>query len=186
VVVHTPINILSKVVGRIREFSFGTILSNSLHLTVFFSIQLFSSMFQVFNCDESGGNGQVVSHDPSVRCYTDSWNRMAVFSSIMIFFYLVATPGLIAFAWYRAKALGRLAKLENLLLPITQPYHKNAKWYEISRLIFKLAFVLIQGAFGLSRLSKIVFISLVLIIVAWIESRQRPDNEPVANDVTTM
>jgi hypothetical protein len=76
ILLTNPINILSKVFGRIREFSFSTILSNALYLTFFFSIQLFSSMFQVFNCVESGGNGKVVSQDPSVRCYTDSWNRI--------------------------------------------------------------------------------------------------------------
>jgi hypothetical protein len=185
IIILTLNKILLKLLGRNRKFSFGKILSNALYLTVFFSIQLFSSMFQVFNCVESG-NGKVVSQDPSVRCYTDSWKRIAAFSGFMIFFYLIIIPTSIAFAWYKAKALGQLSKLENQLLPITQPYHKGAKWYEGARLGFKLVFVLIRDAFGLSRLSKIVFIGLVLIIVAWFESRQRPYNEPVSNDITTM
>jgi hypothetical protein len=92
----------------------------------------------------------------------------------------------IAIAWFKCKSNSGRQEVLGILNQFTMPYHEKAKWHEGFRLLFKLVFVMLRDAFGLSHLSKIVFLSLLLMVVAWIEGRQRPYKEQIANDISTM
>jgi hypothetical protein len=187
IITMTPFNIYSRFVGRSKsEFSLINILGSALFITNFFSVQLFSSMFQMFNCVAFEGDVKVISQDPSVQCYTEDWTQMIGFVWFMIILYIVIIPALIIASWFRSKSNGTQNKMQKFMYPITRPYHDKAKWYEASRVVFKLLFVLVRDAFKLSRLSKMIFIVLILITVGWIENRHRPFSDSIANDISTM
>jgi hypothetical protein len=157
-----------------RKQSLLHIVGQTIVVTNFLSMQLLSSMFQVFNCVEFGDGRFVVKQDPSVSCYSEAWKKFVVFDSFMIFLYLLLIPLWVAFKYKTATDIKDEKTLSILIHPLTSSYRPGAEFFEICRLGFRIFFVLIRDALRISTVSKITFYMLLLLALVWFESDVRP------------
>jgi hypothetical protein len=150
------------------------VVSQSIFITNFLSIQLFSSMFQVFSCSSPGGDYSVISQQPSVRCGDETWKRFVVFDSFMIFFYCFVIPLAVIRIVRKALKENDTQVVSSLFRPMTSSYRSGAEYFELIRLLFRMSFVLIRDALPISSESKTLFYMLILLVLIWIESDTRP------------
>jgi hypothetical protein len=150
------------------------IIGQTITVTNFLSMQLLSSMFQVFNCVESGDGRYVIKQDPSVTCHSETWKKFVVFDSVMILLYLLLIPLWVAFKFKKAMHDKDKKTLSILIHPLTSFYRPGAEFFEICRLVFRILFVLVRDALPLSSVSKITFYMLLLLALVWFESDVRP------------
>jgi hypothetical protein len=80
--------------GRPEKHRINAITANCIFLGVFFSTQIFSSMFQVFNCvlQDGGGGSYFLKADPQIQCYSSLWYRVVTIDVVFMFFYFVVLP----------------------------------------------------------------------------------------------
>jgi hypothetical protein len=139
----------------------------------FFSIQILSSMMQVFNCVSTGMDGIKVFQDPSITCFDAVWTKFVVFDSCMIFFYLIALP-LALVRMFSTSKKGDSNVMNFILKTLTDGYKEGSEWFEFVRLLLKFGFVLVRDVFRFSSNGKIAFLSLLFLVHVWSESNWRP------------
>jgi hypothetical protein len=159
-------------------FSCLSLFAHMLFVANFFSIQILSSMFQIFNCVDTGSTGYRIAQDPSVSCYDRIWKTFVGLDTVMILFYLLVLPSIVIYIFSRYKRTGDKITFDTLIKPLTHGYRDGAEWFELVRLSFKLGFVLVRDVFNLSLSGKIAFLCLLLLILVWSESNCRPYENP--------
>jgi hypothetical protein len=170
-----------------RKLSLLKISAHAIFLTNFFSIQLFSSMLQVFNCvDSQSALGLVVSQEPSVTCYDQNWNYFVVFDGFCMFIYMVVVPLTLFFKIRKWVKAGDKESMYILTKSFAQFYREGCTWFEVVKVIIRLGFVLVRDALQLSLSSKITFLGILLMILIWLESRTRPYAEEQQNDLSLL
>jgi hypothetical protein len=140
----------------------------------FFSIQILSSMMQTFNCVDTANNGFRVLQDPTVRCYDQTWTIFIGFDSVMLFFYIIVLPLVLIRMYIKAKKDNDEKVMLAIIRPLTSGCKQGAEWFELSRVFFKLCFVLVRDTFKLSSSGKISFLCLTFLVTIWCESNWRP------------
>jgi hypothetical protein len=171
-----------KKMGRQQTIPWQVLLSNTLFVTMFFSIQLFGSMFQIFNCVPAPRNQTVIAQEPSIICASFEWIMFAVFDIMAIIFYVIFLP-VISYRMYRS---GEERFAEQVIKPLTKFYKPGSEWFEIVRMASRFLFVLARDALGLSNAGKIAFLSVLVMILLWIESRYRPYAEQTQQDLSLL
>jgi hypothetical protein len=167
-------NLGLKLFRKLKSFEILKVFSNFIFAVNFFSIQLFGSMFQVFNCVDTGGGRYVVSQEPSISCFSQEWNQFVGFDVVFIVFYVIVVPGCVIWLFKRAQRNHDQFTLDVLINPITEPYRKGAEWFEIVRFVFRLCFVLVRDAFQMTSGGKILFLGFMLMALQWIEASYSP------------
>eukprot|EP00475_Leptophrys_vorax_P035697 TRINITY_DN5910_c0_g2_i4.p1 TRINITY_DN5910_c0_g2~~TRINITY_DN5910_c0_g2_i4.p1 ORF type:complete len:738 (+),score=86.74 TRINITY_DN5910_c0_g2_i4:52-2265(+) len=167
-------NVFAQIRKRVPSIPVLRIVSQTIFVTNFLSLQLLSSMFQVFNCVDGGNGSYVVRQEPSVLCGSKPWKNFVIFDSIMIFLYLVLTPVWIFRQFVKSKKTNDRELLKVLIEPMCQSCRSGAEFFEFYRLGFRLGFILIKDTLPLSTDSKIMFLTLLLLSQIWLESDIRP------------
>jgi hypothetical protein len=165
---------------KLPKFSFLNVVSRTIYITYFFAIQLLSSMFQVFNCVQSGSK-TLLNADPSIECFASEWGNFMIFDGIFIAFYVFIVPGFVIFLFRSGKK-----KNIDLIKPLFQGYREGAEWFEFVRFLFRFGFVLIRDAFGFDSSSKVLFLAFLLLSVLWVESRARPYLNEAQQDLSML
>jgi hypothetical protein len=83
--------------GKPTKNRMYSIFANCIYLAVFFSMQIFSSMFQIVNCvvrEDLEGNYWLKA-EPRIQCYTSQWNVVVAFDGVLVF-YFVLIPAFIS------------------------------------------------------------------------------------------
>jgi hypothetical protein len=158
------------------------LLSHVLFITNVFSLQLLSSMFQVFNCIPQPDKTANLRADPLEKCYSQTWISTAVVVVLLMIVYMVFLP---AFAIHVSKIESK-AKADLLVGQITSSYHEHAKSFELVRLGLKFLFVLIRDLLPISKLSKSTILSLLIAVQSCIEASWRPYCEKYSNDLSML
>jgi hypothetical protein len=169
---------------KINSFDWLSIASKSVFVTNFFSLQLFGSMLQVFNCVNGESGSKVLNQEPSINCYGSSWTLFVVFDALVLVFYLFCVPGLIYLLYKKTTNDDRFQKV--IIAPLTSFYRPGCEWFEAVRVLFRFCFILVRDVLGLSNSGKITFLSLALMTLLWIESRSRPYLSRAQQDLSLL
>jgi hypothetical protein len=161
------------VLNRVSKFSWIRVISISLYVTSFFSIQLFSCMFQAFNCIDDGKGNKVITLEPSQRCFSPDWYRFIILDVVFIILYILVLP--IALFIFSKKNHDLV--VNSLLHPVLNSYKEDRKWFEIIKVLFRLETVLVRDVLTIATGGKLTMTLVLLMIVQWIESKARPYQE---------
>jgi hypothetical protein len=178
---------LAHYIARLRnkKSDFNRITSVCLYLINFFALQMFSSMFQIFNCSEQGGYFWITA-DPTELCYSNSWYSFIGVDAGFIAFYLFGVP-LYVFLRYREAGFQTSEPyFRRTFGSLMFSYRSDCQGFEVVRLTFKLSFVLIRDAFNISRIAKTAFLGLILASINWIEANLRPYESEETNAVSQL
>eukprot|EP00475_Leptophrys_vorax_P024833 TRINITY_DN34449_c0_g1_i1.p1 TRINITY_DN34449_c0_g1~~TRINITY_DN34449_c0_g1_i1.p1 ORF type:complete len:334 (-),score=56.12 TRINITY_DN34449_c0_g1_i1:1270-2241(-) len=167
-------SIALKLRRKLSRIPFLRLVSQTIFIMNFSSLQLLSSMFQIFNCVDGGNGSLVVRQEPSVQCGSQSWKLFVIFDSAMMLFYLVYVPVWVGLRFVKATKLNDQLTLSVLIAPLCQSYRSGAEFFELYRLGFRFGFVLIKDTFPISTDSKILFLTFLLLAQIWLESDIRP------------
>jgi hypothetical protein len=162
-----------------------TLLAHILFITNVLSLQMFSTMFQVFNCTHQPDGTANLLADPSEKCYSQVWIAVAAIDSVLIVFYLTVLP-LYLLNEVRHRGADKDKIIDLLFGQITSSYDSEAKGFEVVRIVFKFFFVLIRDVLGVSKLSKSTLLCLLIAAQTCIESRYRPYKQKYANDLSML
>jgi hypothetical protein len=146
------------------------ILSHVLYVTNFLSVQLFSTLFQVFNCQERVDGNFALLSDPTELCFTSQWYS---FFGLDLFFFLLYFGALPLFVWRKYVSCNRdpqSKEFKQLFGPLMAPYRSGKEGHEVYRLFFKLCFVIIRDVIRTSRMSKSTLLALLFAWQIWLES----------------
>eukprot|EP00475_Leptophrys_vorax_P028861 TRINITY_DN4201_c0_g1_i1.p1 TRINITY_DN4201_c0_g1~~TRINITY_DN4201_c0_g1_i1.p1 ORF type:complete len:847 (+),score=144.13 TRINITY_DN4201_c0_g1_i1:40-2541(+) len=156
-----------------------------LFMVNFFSLQLFSTFFQIFNCVEVNGQRRLKA-EPSQLCYTPMWISYVIIDVAFMFFYIIVIPVLILMARRDAKQKIDDNKFSVLISPLAKSYREGCEGFELYRLMFKLAFVVVRDAFEASRMTKAAFLAILLSIQNWIDSWHKPFLDKESNGLAML
>eukprot|EP00475_Leptophrys_vorax_P003330 TRINITY_DN11951_c0_g1_i3.p1 TRINITY_DN11951_c0_g1~~TRINITY_DN11951_c0_g1_i3.p1 ORF type:complete len:450 (-),score=82.23 TRINITY_DN11951_c0_g1_i3:348-1697(-) len=171
---------------KISRLSWIRIVSQFLFTVNFFSIQLFSSLFQVFNCTQALRGSFVLVQEPSLPCFDGQWMSFVVFDIVFIVFYMLLIPTFIGFLGWKLRTSGEQQTWDLFMSPLVQHYRKDARWFECVRVLFRLFFVLIRDTARMENSSKITFLGFIVVANMWLECRTRPYAEQTQNDLSTL
>jgi hypothetical protein len=179
-------NLLIKLLKK-RAINVSRTIFHSLFVTNFLSLQLMSTMLEVFNCREVSAGVWVVKSQPSIECHSEGWNQYIVFVSFALFFYLFLIPATLVWK-YRISKKGEDPDRSFLLLlkPLVSYYRPGAEYFELFRLSFRLVFVLVVQILSLSSASKATFLLLMLGILVWIESNVMPYDDATQQELSML
>jgi hypothetical protein len=171
---------------KTRTIHYLRILSHVLFITNFFSIQLFSSMFQIFNCVENGSGVKVISQQPSVQCFSTHWKDFAMVDVAFIVLYIGICPFVLIWMFKKYQRTQDQQIYNELLKPLLQSNWPGAEWFELVRLMFRFSFVLVRDVLPVSSMFKVSFLGILLMILIWQESKTRPYAESEQNDLSLL
>jgi hypothetical protein len=152
-------------------FSVMHIFSGTLFITNFFSIQLISSMLQVFNCVDNGSGTFVVKQAPSISCSDSAWKRFVSFDVAAMIGYFIVLPGMVIFIFKKSDQVRREKFLSSVIQPLYRP---GGEWYELFRFAFRIVFVIVRDAIHISNASKASLLVLLMLVCIWVETNSRP------------
>jgi hypothetical protein len=166
-----------------KEFSYDSSFSALVFVLNFFSIQLLSSMLEIFNCTKLEDDHYVLTNYPTIQCYAKDWNSGIVVVSVFLFAYLILLPLMILLYYFRT----RTAKKEfTLFAPFLQSYREGYSWFEIIKFCSKLVFVITRDILPISSSSKITLLMFMLLLSVSLESLYRPFKSSVLNSISTL
>lgn len=84
--------------------------------------------------------------------------------------FCLAIPALIIYLYQQSMRTDDKSFIDNIMKSIIQFYRPGADWFELVQLAFRVSFVLIRDALGLSSVAEVTFLGLVLLILLWVES----------------
>jgi hypothetical protein len=171
---------------KIKAIPWLKVFTQTVVVTNFFSIQLFSSMFQVFHCVEIFPGMHVVSQSPETECLSSRWLQFLPFDTTFIFVYIIVLPSVLVLFFRHAKRSQDQVIMEVMFNPFLEAYRAGCEWFEIFRLLFRLCFVLIRDVLPISTNSKVAFLSMLLTFMIWIESKFRPYKNPQQQDLSLL
>eukprot|EP00475_Leptophrys_vorax_P000698 TRINITY_DN10392_c0_g1_i4.p2 TRINITY_DN10392_c0_g1~~TRINITY_DN10392_c0_g1_i4.p2 ORF type:complete len:161 (+),score=35.46 TRINITY_DN10392_c0_g1_i4:1695-2177(+) len=100
-------------------------------------------------------------------------------------FYIILTPMTLTYLYVRFKSTQE-ESLKLLLKPFVKGYRPGCKWFELFMFAFRLMFVIIRDLFHLANDLKLVFLSILMVIVLWVEARFRPHLEEKVQDLSLL
>jgi hypothetical protein len=148
-----------------------------LYSLMIFSTIIYSSLFEVFNCVQQGDGSFVLTKDPSIVCYTSQWRSYMILDLLFIVLYVLA-PLVFAVFHFGRIGLKRVSVGENTRI-FTRCYRDGCEYWEITRLLFKLVFVVLRDTSSLERASKTLVLLGVLIFQLYVENRIQPFRDPI-------
>jgi hypothetical protein len=170
---------------RNKKSDFNKVVSICLYIINFFSLQILSSMFQIFNCSEQGGSHWVKA-DPSIACFGKTWYTVVGVDAGFMAFYLVCIPLYVLRRYHQAKFHTDDPSFQHTFGSLMHSYRPGCKGFEVIRLAFKLSFVLIRDTFNISRVAKTAFLGLLLATNNWFEANHRPYQSEATNSMSQM
>jgi hypothetical protein len=171
---------------KVKKFMFLNVFSKFVYVCNFFAIQLFSSMFQAFNCTKGEDGKFRISSSPTDECFTETWNTFVFFDSIFMVFYIVLMPALVSKIAQSAKSKADSLTFETAIRPLCQNYKPGKEWFELIKLGFKLFLVIIKDLLPFSSALKITSIGCLIMVLQWIESRSRPYEEQFQQNLSIL
>eukprot|EP00475_Leptophrys_vorax_P043630 TRINITY_DN8463_c0_g2_i5.p1 TRINITY_DN8463_c0_g2~~TRINITY_DN8463_c0_g2_i5.p1 ORF type:complete len:735 (+),score=106.83 TRINITY_DN8463_c0_g2_i5:25-2205(+) len=157
-----------------------------LYMINFFSIQIFSNLFQLFSCIPRNDGSFRLKYDPVEACYSSSWNQAVMINAGFMFLYLVLIPGMVLRSYFQAKHDNDLETFKSLFITITVPYREGCQAFELFKLGFKLGFVLIRDILQVSQIAKTAFLALLFYCHNWIDSWYRPYDTSESNALSML
>eukprot|EP00475_Leptophrys_vorax_P024346 TRINITY_DN33608_c0_g1_i3.p1 TRINITY_DN33608_c0_g1~~TRINITY_DN33608_c0_g1_i3.p1 ORF type:complete len:377 (-),score=69.06 TRINITY_DN33608_c0_g1_i3:57-1187(-) len=152
----------------------------------FFSIQLLSSMLQIFNCFGDNSGSYRVAQSPDVKCFQKEWQNFLVFDIFMIVFYVLVIPSILIWMYVVARRQGNQKTLNLMVKNLLQGYCVGKEWFEVVRFLFKVGFVLIRDVLALSKNGKISFLCLCLVMLMWCEAGTRPYKDQFQQNLSLL
>jgi hypothetical protein len=141
-----------------------------------FSTIIYSTLFEVFNCVQQGDGSFILANDPSIGCYTAEWRSYMIIDFIFIFLYVLVPLffAIFHFGRFRLKgtSLGENARI------FTRCYRAGCEYWEVTRLLFKLIFVVLRDTSSLERTSKTLVLLGVLMFQLYVENEIQPFRDP--------
>jgi hypothetical protein len=172
---------------RIKKATLVKVTSYVLVAVNLFSVQLFSTLFQIFNCVPEGNGAYVIKADPSVQCYDKSWTNIVIADSLFIIFYIICIPILFLLAFRQASTSPeRKKEMQVLIQRITGGYRVGAEHFELLKLCFKLAFVLIRDVLSFYAIWKSCLLTLLFSLKIHSQSQLQPYQNPTQNSLSMM
>jgi hypothetical protein len=171
---------------RVTALQARRIFSHVLYVTNFLSVQLFSTLFQVFNCQERVDGNFTLLADPTELCFTSQWYS---FFGLDLFFFLLYFGALPLFIWRKYVSCNRdpqSKEFKQLFGSLMAPYRSGKEGYEVYKLFFKLCFVIIRDVIRTSRMSKSTLLSLLFAWQIWLESGSNPNCVDEMNRVSML
>jgi hypothetical protein len=168
------IHFKSKGMSFSRKFSqiLATRTGSILYSLTLFSTIIYSSVFEVFNCARQTNGSFVLNKEPSILCYTDSWSRYIAVNYFFVTLY-VAVPLLFGIYHFGMIKYGKSIIGENTKV-FASPYREGCEYWELTRMFYKLVFIIIRDTSSLDRASKILVLLGVLTAEIYIEVRVLP------------
>jgi hypothetical protein len=165
--------------GRIEYIPWHTIFSHSMFILRFFSVQLFSSLLQVFRCVDSGDGSGVLSlyDESSIKCGDPTWNQLVSFNVVFIILYLLVVPGTLAGYYFYCKRNQSIDQFNSFVGPMKLAYSPGKGWFEIVKISSNFVVVLIRDVLTISSVSRIFFIEVWLLFFLWLQNQVRPYSE---------
>jgi hypothetical protein len=156
-----------------------------LFILNFFALQMFSALFQIFNCVPSQDQFRLKA-DPFERCYDQTW--FYALGGIMIFIalYFGVIPGYLVLRFTTSNSQESKSSFVVLFSQICDAYRADCKGFEMVRLLFKFWFVIIRDVLSVSRLTKTAFLVLLFSVQIWLESWYKPYKDQEANGLSMM
>jgi hypothetical protein len=159
--------------SRMRDPLIDVVKAKSISIMsslLFLSTMIFSSLFQIFNCVPQGDK-YVMLADPTIKCYESLWFSYLPFALFFILLYVV-TPLSAGIFFFRSIKIGSLqaSKFEVFF----RPYRAGCEYWEMVRLLYRLAFVIIRDTTSFDSGSKTLFLISVLAIELYLEGNFRP------------
>jgi hypothetical protein len=78
--------------GKVDQKRIYFFTSFCLFFTVFFSMQIFSSMFQIFNCTAREDGSHWLKAEPQFQCFSSQWYSIVGADFIFMLLYFVLLP----------------------------------------------------------------------------------------------
>jgi hypothetical protein len=160
------------------------ITAQCLFILNFFSLQVFSIIFQIFNCVPVE-NGYALKDDPSESCSEKSWHQAVGVVSFFIVLYGLLIPAFLLYRYWIARKKSDDSFM-NLCAQICNSYREDCQQFEVERIFFKLFFVIIRDVLSVSGLTKTAFLVLLFSIHIWLESWFRPYKEQETNGLSML
>eukprot|EP00475_Leptophrys_vorax_P010078 TRINITY_DN16746_c0_g1_i6.p1 TRINITY_DN16746_c0_g1~~TRINITY_DN16746_c0_g1_i6.p1 ORF type:complete len:683 (-),score=124.03 TRINITY_DN16746_c0_g1_i6:126-1880(-) len=160
--------------------------SHVLMLMNVFAVQLFSTMFQIFNCSSQPDGSWIILADPSERCYSSKWIAFVCVDAFFMLLYVVFIPAFVIRKLLRSPNPVEDPGIQVLLGRFMKPYRIGAEGFEIARLLFKLLFVIIRDTLSISGAKKSGLLLLLLISKALLENHYRPYPQQFKCDISLL
>jgi hypothetical protein len=151
-----------------------TIVTQVLFVVNIFSIQLFQSTLQVFNCASNGSGSYFLVSDPTIQCYDSSWTQFVGFDLAFLFIYVFGIASVLAWKYKKSLKMRDMEEFDQLIHPLVRTYQKEKRWFELVRILLRFIFILIRDVFQFSNSGKVAFFGLVITLYIWLESHFRP------------
>jgi hypothetical protein len=147
-------------------------LSRFCAIGALFATMVFSTLFQIFNCVEQTDGSNVLKVDPSIKCFTSTWNQYVVIDVTLLFLYMVIFPsvGLYIIWKYRNDH----PTLELLMKPFLAPYRKGCEYWEFIRIFQKVLFFAIRDVNAIDRTLKAMFLFVILMVGHLVDTHVNP------------
>jgi hypothetical protein len=149
-----------------------------------FSLQIFSSLIQPFNCVLSGDQ-YYLKVDPLYQCFDRSWFNAMYGIGLFTILYFALIPAFLVKRYMECEG----KDYETFLLLINQicnSYRPECKLYEIFRLLFKFGFVIIRDVISTSRIIMSGFLVLLFAIEISVKGWIRPYRSESTNGLSIM
>jgi hypothetical protein len=146
----------------------------------FLSVQLFQSMFQIFNCSQRASGDFALTADASELCYSSKWTQFVVVDVLFMFLYLIGIPG---FLWAQYRKPEKRSEVDALIYRFTTTYKDECRYFECYRVLFKFLFVIIRDAFPATGLTKSLWLVCLLTVQQWLDARNHPYKQQFVNDI---
>jgi hypothetical protein len=152
-----------------------------LYILNFFSLQIFSTLLQIFNCVSNQ-----LKADPMEKCFDDAWFRALGGIIFFMFLYFLLVPAFIVRKYFSVGKNLDSSSFSQLISQISEPYRMETPFFEIFRLVFKLFFVLIRDVLSVSRMTKTAFLVLLFSVQIWLESWYKPYKTEEVNGLSML
>jgi hypothetical protein len=163
-----------------------SISSHCIFLLVFFSMQIFSSLFQIFNCIQREDGTFWLKADPQFQCYSSSWNTAVGVDCIFIILYFVFVPFFIWRQYVLTNKNVRDPRFGKLFGKIYQPYRQGCEGFEIVRVVFRFLFVVLRDLLNVNNIIRTSFFILIGFIQVWMEARYKPYPDEETNSLSML
>eukprot|EP00475_Leptophrys_vorax_P006867 TRINITY_DN14290_c0_g1_i6.p1 TRINITY_DN14290_c0_g1~~TRINITY_DN14290_c0_g1_i6.p1 ORF type:complete len:685 (-),score=96.30 TRINITY_DN14290_c0_g1_i6:96-2150(-) len=178
------LNILDLLRQRKQDFRI-LVLKNTSHVLLmanFLSLQLLSTMFQIFKCSRT----KSLVMDPSISCFSSDWKIYVAVNSLFILVYLLFIPTVTWVLYCKCSKNVQHPEFSSLYGQLFKSYRKGCEGFECFKLLFKLMLVVIRDLLSVSNIGKSTLYMCLFVWQIWIESFYRPYESSESNDLSLL
>jgi hypothetical protein len=136
-----------------------------------------SSVIEPFDCNKRDDGSFVMTHNPSLECFQDSWNARLPLMIFFLILYGIIGPGIIIHnLWKNRKHPGK-EPFRSRFLPLTSPYSQSFFYWEIVVMLKRTAFVVSSNflsSAGASSAVRYMTSVTILFTSLWMEVQSLP------------